>query len=422
MRATVIWVGLCLGCSAIADAGELRVVQQAGLTPPVGLPIVRDILALSDRGLVVVGDGFVAPAGPGRVITEIFVTRLDASGVAMWTVAWGSPEAGPYGAVASGAALGPNGDILVSGQTFYDEPAKGFVLRINARGQMMDIIDIPAPNTNVDDVAVVGARVHVAARQLVSFDLTTTSVRHTTEITSGDTSNGDLVAKPDGNLYFAATTETGASRDFILVHVREGGIATQVTIGGSADDQLWALAVSDDQTRAYIVGRSLGIGENGAASDFPYVHPLRPFGGGADATLVAFQGTAVVTATSWGGDALDSAYDVAVAPNGSVVVVGETESTDFPIVEALRPDGSQGRAYATWFDADLGSVLHSTRLGTAMTQAQAVAFDSDGRAVIAGRDASGTTLLWVEELADGFRTLGFNDWWPGLHLTNVRVP
>jgi hypothetical protein len=152
----------------------------------------------------------------------------------------------------------------------------------------------------------------------------------------------------------------------------------------------------------------LGLGANAMSSDFPYVHPLRSFGGGADATLVALQGTAVVTATSWGGNALDSAYDVAVAPSGSVVVVGETESTDFPIVDPLQPDGGEGRAYASWFDTDLGTSLHSTRLGGAMTQAQSVAFDNDGRAVIAGRDASGTMLLWIEELADGFRTFGGN--------------
>ena len=115
-------------------------------------------------------------------------------------------------------------------------------------------------------------------------------------------------------------------------------------LGGSSDDQLWAIAVSPDESRVVAVGRTLGIGVAGEVSDFPYLRPLLPFGGGADATLVALAGGTVIAATAWGGDALDSAYDVARAPSGDFVVVGETESSDFPLLEPVHPGGDTGRA------------------------------------------------------------------------------
>ncbi|HSI02855.1 MAG TPA: hypothetical protein VLC93_00175, partial [Myxococcota bacterium] len=309
MRAALV-VGLVLAYG-VARADELRVVRQQTISTPTGSSFVRELLPLADRGLVVVADGFMRTAGPGRVVTEISIVKLAADGSTVWSLAWGDPEAGPYGAVASGAVQSADGGFVIAAQTFYDEPARGFVLRVSATGQLREVIAIGDPDTDVEDVALIGQRAHVVGRQLVSFDLATPSTRRTTAVTATETSNGDLVGLANGNLYLGATAEISPSRDFTLSRVREGGLYSQVTVGGSADDQLWAIAVSPDESRVFAVGRTLGIGASSELSDFPYRAPLLPFGGGADATLVAFERTTMIAATAWGGNALDSAYDVA---------------------------------------------------------------------------------------------------------------
>ncbi len=410
MRAALVVVLVAL-VGGVARADELRLVRQQMVATPTGSSFVRELLPLEDQSLVIVADGFLRTAGPGRVVTELSITKLAADGSTVWALAWGDPEAGPYGAVASGAVRDADGGFLVAAQTVYDEPARGFVLRVAASGELLEAIAIGEPDTDVEDVALTGQRAHAVGRQLLSFDPTSPSQKRATAVTATETSNGDLVGFSNGNIYFGATTETSPSRDFTLSRVREGGLYSQVTLGGSSDDQLWAIAVSPDESRAFAVGRTLGIGASSELSDFPYRRPLLPFGGGADATVVMFADGAVLAATPWGGNALDSAYDVVRAPNGDFVVVGETESTNFPLVEPVHPGGDSGRAYATWFGADLSAVTYSTRLGSEMSQAQCVAFDASGRAVIAGSHVGGVRVMWLEEVSDPFVTGGGNDWW-----------
>jgi hypothetical protein len=65
----------------------------------------------------------------------------------------------------------------------------------------------------------------------------------------------------------------------------------------------------------------------------------RAGGGGGDAFVLrlAMDGSAILGATYLGGSVRDIASALAVDPAGNVVVVGTTESTDFPPVNAAQP-------------------------------------------------------------------------------------
>ncbi|MEM7084380.1 MAG: thrombospondin type 3 repeat-containing protein [Pseudomonadota bacterium] len=76
------------------------------------------------------------------------------------------------------------------------------------------------------------------------------------------------------------------------------------------------------------------------------------------------QSMALVAATYLGGSNFDECYGIAVAPDGSIVVVGETRSNDFPTLSAFDSNFSGSRdGFVTSFSADLTAVNFSTYVG-----------------------------------------------------------
>lgn len=99
----------------------------------------------------------------------------------------------------------------------------------------------------------------------------------------------------------------------------------------------------------------------------------------------------VVYSTLLGGAAgnFDGAYDLAVDAAGNAYVVGTTESSDFPVQDALQPTmKGNSDAFVAKFAPD-GSLVFSTFLGGAEREgATAVAFDASGAIYVAGHTAS----------------------------------
>ena len=92
-----------------------------------------------------------------------------------------------------------------------------------------------------------------------------------------------------------------------------------------------------------------------------------------------------------GGNAFDNNAHIAVDSAGSAHVVGSTQSTDFPTTPGVEdetpPDGSSN-AYALKLNS-AGGLVYSTYLGgTAFDNADGIALDSSGRAVVAGDTSS----------------------------------
>lgn len=100
--------------------------------------------------------------------------------------------------------------------------------------------------------------------------------------------------------------------------------------------------------------------------DFPIAQALQPTNGGENdlfVTVLAIPSLQVIWSTYYGGSAFDEAYAVTTSPNGSLFVTGVTVSKDFPTANAFQP---QGRALDNAFVLALsssGRLLWSTYLG-----------------------------------------------------------
>jgi PKD repeat protein len=80
---------------------------------------------------------------------------------------------------------------------------------------------------------------------------------------------------------------------------------------------------------------------------FPLAQPLQGSLEGFSDVFVAeaaFDGSSLLFSTFLGGTDADSGAGIALAPDGAVVVVGTTSSTDFPVVRGLFPNSAGGRS------------------------------------------------------------------------------
>ena len=156
-------------------------------------------------------------------------------------------------------------------------------------------------------------------------------------------------ADPDGRLVgIARYTSDGSTKLWSGV------------LGGNGFDQGWGIDV-DSSGRAHVIGTT-------SSSDFPttpgVVGPT--YGGVRDGflTIVSADGTTIDASTYLGGSQADSGVQVALGATGIPHAIGTTESTDFPVVNAVQPTkNNQGDAWISRLSADLTSYTYSTFLG-----------------------------------------------------------
>jgi hypothetical protein len=150
-------------------------------------------------------------------------------------------------------------------------------------------------------------------------------------------------------------------------------------LGGSGADNANAIAV-DDQGSAYIVG------------DAGKFFPGNPFTSSTHVFVskINAAGTALVFSKFLGGNASEYAVDVAVDSAHNIYVVGNTYSTNFPVVNAARSTKGGGSsnnvdAFVTKIPADGGALVYSTYLGGSRTdEAAGIAVDDLGNAYLTG--------------------------------------
>ena len=103
----------------------------------------------------------------------------------------------------------------------------------------------------------------------------------------------------------------------------------------------------------------------------------------------------LVYSTYVGGSGYDDAYGLAVDPAGNAYVTGQTDSTDFPIVNAFQTSNRGGvnerlDAFVVKIDPTGSQLVYSTYLGgTIEDGGRAIAADSQGNAFVAGATGSG---------------------------------
>jgi Beta-propeller repeat/Viral BACON domain len=156
-------------------------------------------------------------------------------------------------------------------------------------------------------------------------------------------------------------------------------------LGGSTYDYGYAVA-ADTDGNAYVAGETV-------STDFPVVNAMQGVYGGGDSdgfvAKLAPDGSALLYSTYLGGTDYDYSYGVAVDSNGYAVITGQTDSTDFPTVDAIQTNyGGWGDAFLTRLAAD-GSAVYSTYLGgNSSDSGIGVAVDSSGNAYVTGGTSS----------------------------------
>lgn len=167
-------------------------------------------------------------------------------------------------------------------------------------------------------------------------------------------------------------------------------------LGGSGDELLSSLTggiVVDTQGNAYITGQT-------NSGDFPTINAFQPVFGSNQTQDDAFitklnpTGTALVYSTYLGGDNDDAGQGIDIDSDENVYVVGRTNSTDFPVNNALQPNNAGGigifaDSFFTRLSADGSALVYSSYLGgSGSDEAYDIAVDSADQAHIVGNSLS----------------------------------
>jgi hypothetical protein len=156
-------------------------------------------------------------------------------------------------------------------------------------------------------------------------------------------------------------------------------------LGGSGADAANAIAV-DSTGAAYVAGFT-------ASFDFPTVNPEQgATGGGNDAFIakLSASGSALIYCTYLGGRGDDRAFGIAVDATGAAYVTGSTQSTNFPVRNALQANLAGGKnAFVAKLTPTGNGLAYSTYLGGNGSDAgNGIAVDSSGNAYITGDTTS----------------------------------
>ncbi len=196
--------------------------------------------------------------------------------------------------------------------------------------------------------------------------------------------------------------------------VIDPGIDWSTFLGGSGDETLGSMVRTTDGTG------DLVIGGHTRSPEFPASGGIRASGTPFVARLSA-DGSALRYATFFGGANVHTVMDVAVDPAGNPLVVGETNSKDFPTTTGAfdrSPPGNPANpfdfgdydGYVIRFDANGGGPIFGTYLaGDPVTGQDIVAragYDPAGNPIVAGTTA-GTGFPTTAGAFD--RTIGGKD-------------
>jgi len=178
------------------------------------------------------------------------------------------------------------------------------------------------------------------------------------------------------------STFSGQSKAFVLELNSSGNSLIYSTfLGGSGNDYATGIAV-DATGQAYISGYTASI-------DFPVTSNAfqSSYGGGEfDGFFARLNpaGSQLVYASYLGGIGNDTAFAVALDPAGNVYLTGQTQSSNFPVLQALQTTNSQSDAFVVKLNAS-SQVLYSTYLGgTGSGTGTGIAADAAGNAYVAG--------------------------------------
>lgn len=223
----------------------------------------------------------------------------------------------------------------------------------------------------------------------------------------------------DGNIYVAGTTgardlpllnpiqdqQTGLNIAFVMKFDPEGTLLFSTYFGGERNEEGLALAV-DSQGNMYLAGRA-------SSTQLPVKNALQPqiSGGGQDAFIAKITADyQLAYATYLGGDSgTDNIYAIAVGPDDSLYVAGDTMSTNMATENAYISLPQSYSSFVARVKPEGDGLEYFTYVGWkgGYTKIQGLTVDWDGRAYVAGSTSSKqlpTTENAIQpEFGGGFR-------------------
>lgn len=199
--------------------------------------------------------------------------------------------------------------------------------------------------------------------------------------TSGNVYLTGNTRSPNYGLYNNSSTY-GGGYDAFVTKVNAAGAALYSTyLGGSADDNATDLAV-DSSGNVYVSGSTL-------SSNFPVVNAYQStWHGSRDAFAAKLNaaGNALLYSTYLGGNTPDFARDIAIDSAGNAYLAGETESTNFPLMNPFQATfGGNRDVFVTKLSASGNTLVYSTYLGGLnFDGATGIAVDAGGNAYLTG--------------------------------------
>ncbi|HXJ96265.1 MAG TPA: SBBP repeat-containing protein [Terriglobia bacterium] len=333
--------------------------------------------------------------------SNAFVAKLDPSGAKLTYSSYLGGSGPDYG---QGIAVDSAGDAFVTGSTeSFDFPTAPAV---------------PFQRGNADCTTVNQIETCTADAFVAEVDPTATELTYSTYLGGTSADVGQAIAlDAQGNAYVAGYTystnfptqsafqgASGGGEDCFVAALNATGtnLVFSTYLGGSGQDAAFGLAL-DASGNIYLTGSTTSTNFPIGPNAFQIL-----YGGGGDAFLTKLSARAVslVYSTFIGGSDLDQGNAVAIDSSGNAVVVGFTNSTNFPLEDASQDilgifgaencsttNTTCSDAFITRFNPS-GQLpgsggFYSTYLGgSGADAAQAVALDSSGVPYVAGSTGS----------------------------------
>ncbi|MDH7515324.1 MAG: hypothetical protein QHI48_05580 [Bacteroidota bacterium] len=317
-----------------------------------------------------VSAGAFQPHNNGK--TDMFLLKLDAEGVREWATYFG----GGLSDECAGLAVSRGGDIAIAGGTF----STNFPV---SRGAFQTI--------NTGDFDAVVARFSPAGARIWATYIGGWGMDFATSVVFAG--NGELcVAGYTESQNFPVSSRAAQGRygggpyDMFVGRFTETGSLAWVTYcGGSREDR--ATSVTTDRT-----GRIIVIGQT-ESGDFPGLEKAGGQGTQAsiDAVVVEMdvKGT-IVRSQRFGGRGIDIATAHVVDDAGNVIIVGQTESVDFPVTHDAfqQKHGGASDVFLARFNA-AGSRVFSTYFGGRDQDIPyGIAVEANGNIIVTGITSS----------------------------------
>jgi uncharacterized delta-60 repeat protein len=274
------------------------------------------------------GSVYVAGRTPGTG-GDALLLKFDASGNLMWQRTWG----GNGFESAEGVAIAGDGSVYLAGSTegTFQPDSDAFLIKFALDGSIVwqktygtvagdgasDVAVAPDGNILLTGGTPTGATFGFYLAKITPEGVVVWQTSYTDE--SGVDPRGGLAVGPDGSAVVAgALFRTDFDLDAAVVKFdNDGTLVWQRAWGGRDGDDAESVAIGFDGT-VFLAGSTASFG---VAPDDAFLVKILSNGRGREAV-------------TWGGAGLDKGHDVAVAPDGTIMVSGTAEAPPYEFLRA----------------------------------------------------------------------------------------